>query len=406
MHGTIVEKLLGSPAGSFVYRDVDLLMGHDGTASLIVDRFNKTGFAPWDPEKVLIVCDHFAPPATVERANIQNHLLRFTEQHRLPLEFYTGICHQLLLEHPKVSPGSLVIGADSHTTTAGAVGALATGVGATDFMNTLASGRIWLKIPHTVRVDLKGTLTAHIQGKDVVLHLLGLLGADGALYKCLEFHDLTDNGLPMDSRAAICNMAVDLGAKFGMFVPDEITRDYLEGHGREFRNLKPALDAKYELILRINLDALEPLICTPEGAVVPVATCSDTPVSQVFMGSCTAGRLEDLASIADTLSGKQVHPTTKTIVIPGSRAVFMEAMREGHIQAISEAGAVIGNPSCGPCCNIDKGVAGDADVCLSTSNRNYPGRMGSLQSRTYLASSLTAAATALTGRITDPREVQ
>jgi 3-isopropylmalate/(R)-2-methylmalate dehydratase large subunit len=297
-----------------------------------------------------------------------------------------------------------VIGADSHTTTAGAVGAFATGVGATDFLNVLTTGQIWLRVPKTIKVELVGTLHSFLQGKDIVLALLGQLGSDGANYKSLEFHDMTDDGISMDSRATICNMAVDLGAKFGLFVPDRITRDYIRQRGGEFRELHADADAEYESVQRIDLNRLEPLLSAPGGKVAPVRDFADVQVTQVFMGSCTAGRLEDLEAIAHILEGRKVHDGIKVIVIPGSQSVFGAALDRGYVKAIATAGATWGNASCGPCCNIDKGVVGDHEVSLSTSNRNYPGRMGSLLSKTYLASSLTAAATALNGRITDPRE--
>lgn len=389
---------------SFVSRPVDLLMGHDGTASLVIDKFVRQGGTVWDASKVVIVFDHFAPPATIERANIQNKLIRFAKEHSLPFKLYEGICHQLLLEDARVAPGQLVIGADSHTTTAGAVGAFATGVGATDFLNVLQTGQIWLRVPKTIKVELVGAMPAFLQGKDVVLALLRSLGADGANYRCLEFHDMTDEGISMDNRATICNMAVDLGAKFGLFVPDQITRDYVRQRGGEFLQLQADTNADYESVERIDLSSLEPLLSSPGGKVEAVREHSGVQVTQVFMGSCTAGRLEDLAAIARMLAGRKIYSGIKVIVIPGSQAVFSAALEQGYINAITAAGAVLGNASCGPCCNIDKGVAGDDEVSLSTSNRNYPGRMGSLLSQTYLASSVTAAATALTGRITDPRE--
>ncbi len=405
MNNTLVEDLLGSPSGTIVTRDVDLLMGHDGTASLIVDRFVKDNSSVWDPSKVMLVFDHFSAPASIDRANIQRKLVVFAKDNALPFKMSSGICHQLLMEDDRVSPGKLIIGADSHTTTAGAVGALATGVGATDFYDVLSTGKIWLKVPKTTRVLIKGRVPNYIQGKDIVLELLRRIGPDGANYQCLEFCDQTDNGISIDSRATICNMAVDLGAKFGFFVTDQVTQDYIAERGGEYQTLLPSSRANYENILSIDITNLLPMVSKSATEVLPVNDLIGTKVDQVFLGSCTAGRLEDLAVIARILEGRTVHPHVKTIVIPASKRVLEKALSLGYIDHIVKAGAILANSSCGPCCNIDKGVLGDGEVCISTSNRNYPGRMGSLTSQTLLASTLTAVAASLSGEITDPRNL-
>jgi 3-isopropylmalate/(R)-2-methylmalate dehydratase large subunit len=399
-----VESALRARAGDFVDVPVDLLMGHDGTASLVVDRFRAEKLSIWDASKVLLVFDHFAPPATIERADIQNKLLAFAREYRLPVELFQGICHQLLIEHPKVVPGAVVIGADSHTTTAGCLGALATGVGATDFLNVLSSGRIWLRVPKTIRVVLRGSLPEHIDGKDIALELLRLLGPDGALYKCIEFHDRTTPPLTLDYRATLCNLAVDLGAKFGIFIPDEVTSAALKRNGAETTVLPFDIeDRDCEKLIELDVSRLSPLLLAPDGRVEPVAAHAGRPVTQVFIGSCTAGRLSDLRAAAEIFGRHPGKLQIKCIVIPGSAAVAVEAMAAGYIQTCVRIGAAVGNPSCGPCCNIDKGVVGNNEVCLSTSNRNFRGRMGAASAEVYLVSSRTAAVSAIHGVVTDPQ---
>lgn len=404
---TYVEQLLNSKKGEFIEREVDLLMGHDGTASLIVERFEKEQQNIWNKDKVFIVFDHFAPPATVERAEIQNKLLNFVRKYQIPFALYEGIAHQLLLEHSEVLPGKLIIGADSHTTTSGALGALATGVGATDFYKVLVSGRIWLRVPETIKVEITGDVLPYLQGKDIALEIIRILGSDGAIYKALEFHDLTNNGISIENRSTICNMAVDMGAKFGIFYPDHLTYEYISIKNKKVDNLslnieKPTNDS-YERIITINLDSLSPLSLTPEGEVVKVLELEGKDITQIFIGSCTSGRLEDLSALASILKDHRSHPYVKLIVIPASNTIFKQALDAGFIETCIDGGAVISNSSCGPCCNIDKGLIGEGEICLSTSNRNYAGRMGSLKSSVYLVSGLTAAASCISGKITDPR---
>jgi 3-isopropylmalate/(R)-2-methylmalate dehydratase large subunit len=402
-----VEKILGQGAGAIVEPEIDVLMAHDGTASLIIDAFRQRGARVHAPERVLIVFDHFAPPATVERANIQNKLLRFAEEHRLPYLLYRGICHQLLAEDPRVVPGRVVVGADSHTVTAGALGCFATGVGSTDFLTALTTGRLWFRVPGTIAVRLRGTLPPYIQGKDVILALAQQLGDDGACYKCLEFHDETENGLSMDGRLTLSNMSVDLGAKAGIFVPDAITEAHVRAKGGEWNPVLPDTTASYERTLELDLSRLEPLVALPHGLdrIRPARELHHVKVSQVFIGSCTGGRLEDLARAAQVFERHPIHPPVKTIVIPASNTVAQQAMAKGYVQVCMAAGAAVANSSCGPCAGIDKGIMGEGEACVSTSSRNFQGRMGSLGSDVYLGSALTAAASAARGHITDPREV-
>ncbi|TVM19202.1 3-isopropylmalate dehydratase [Oceanidesulfovibrio indonesiensis] len=397
--------------GEVVEVCVDLCMGHDGTASLVVDEMDASGCEIAAPETLLLVCDHFSPPATQERAAIQKKLIDFAEKRCLPIALNRGICHQLILEDSRCVPGGVVIGADSHTVTGGAVGALATGVGATDFMRVLQTGSIWLRVPEAIRIVFTGRLDWPITGRDLMLEVLRHLGSDGAIYKSLEFFDETEAGISMDQRAALSNMSVETGAKCGIFVPDCTTNAFLRDRdgGYESNGLfeKPGVDA-YENEIRINCDALEPLVAAPAdpGNVHPVVDFAGTKVDQVFIGSCSCGRLEDLAETARLLAGRQVHPRVKVIVIPASQSIFLDAIERGCIAEIIRAGAAVSNPSCGPCCAIDKGALSAGEVCVSTSNRNFPGRMGHPDSHVFLASVPVAVAAALAGEIRDPREVR
>ncbi len=410
---TLVQTIFSNKTGvpvevNAIYDiDVDVLMGHDGTATLGIAQFEKEKATPWNPANVLLVGDHFSPPATIERAEIQNKMIRWAEAHGFPLAIQEGICHQLLLEHPGVLPGGIVIGADSHTVTSGAVGAFATGVGTTDFLQVLRTGKIWLKVPPAFKFVFKGTMPDHLLGKDLALEILRLLGNDGAIYKSLEFFDETENGISMAGRATLSNMSVEAGAKCGIFCPDAAAYDYVEAKlGKPVERVDYTGVGGYEKEFVINCHSLKPLVAAPHdpGNVKTVKEVEGTAVTQVFIGSCTAGRLEDLQVTARVFAGKKIAPYVKVIVIPGSQKVFLEAMEKGYISTIAGAGALIGNPSCGPCCNIDKGLIGEGEVCLSTSNRNFRGRMGSLDSEVYLASTLTAAVSALTGKITDPTD--
>ena len=407
MGHALVEKILGQEAGTTVEPEIDLLMGHDATTALVIDSFDQRGLRVYDPSRVLIVFDHFAPPPSVEWANILNKTLGFVRKHELPHLLFKGICHQLLAEHPKVLPGKIVIGADSHTVTAGALGCFATGVGSTDFLSALTKGRLWLRVPTTIRVLLRGRMPAYIQGKDVILALLARLGDDGACYRCLEFHDETENGISMDNRLSISNMSVELGAKAAIFVPDAITKRYVLEKGGNWEPVLSDNTARYEATVLLDIGSLEPLVALPHGftRIVPVKEVGAVRVSQVFIGSCTGGRPEDLAAAATIFRGNQVAPFVRAIVIPSSVQILQQAMTAGDIQTCIAAGATVSNPSCGPCGAIDKGILGEDDVCISTSSRNFQGRMGALGAAVYLSSTLTAATSALRGLITDPREV-
>jgi 3-isopropylmalate/(R)-2-methylmalate dehydratase large subunit len=383
---------------------IDALLGHDATTALLIDEFERRRLRIWDRSRVLLTNDHFSPPSSIERADISNKFLRFARAQQIPnLQLDRGICHQLLVESPLCQPGSMIVGADSHTIMGGGLGACATGMGSTDILFALATGTTWLRRPPSIRVRFVGSLPVACSGRDVVLELLRLLGEAGAQYRALEFHDDAEPRLSQDDRFAIANMAVELGAKFGVFRPDEITLAYCTARdGAPPRELVlPDRDARYERALELNLSELGPLIAKPwsPANVIALKDAEPTPISVAFLGSCSSGRLSDLRDAADELAGRRVHPEVRLIVIPASVSIFKQALRAGYVETLTEAGAIFNHASCGPCGGIDKGVLGAEDVCISTSNRNFRGRMGHVQSRTYLASARTVARAALRGAI-------
>ncbi|MCG8920389.1 aconitase/3-isopropylmalate dehydratase large subunit family protein [Actinokineospora sp. PR83] len=389
---------------------VDAVLGHDATTALLIDDFERRGLSIWDKSKVLLTNDHFAPPATAERADISNRFLGWARGLDMPnLMLDKGICHQLLVEHRLCQPGGLIVGADSHTIMAGAVNTCATGMGATDILFTLATGTTWLRLPPTIAVRFTGALPPQSGGRDIVLELLRVLGEGGAQYRSLEFHDETSTRLPQDDRFAISNMAVEIGAKFGVFAADEVTETYCRDRDGLAASepllgtpVRPDADAGYERVIELDLTDLTARVAKPwsPGNVVPVAELEPTEITSAFLGSCASGRLADIRDAAEEVAGKQVHPNVRFVVIPASVEVFKQALRAGYVEVLTEAGAQFNHSSCGACGGIDKGVLGAADVCVSSSNRNFRGRMGHWDSRTYLASPRTVARAALRGAIT------
>jgi 3-isopropylmalate/(R)-2-methylmalate dehydratase large subunit len=392
------------PGSAYRRVRIDALLGHDATTALLIDEFERRGLTIWDRDRVILTNDHFSPPATIERADISNKFLRFARSKQIKhLMLDKGICHQLLVESPLCQPGSLIVGADSHTIMGGGVGACATGMGSTDILFALATGTTWLRRPSTIRVRLLGALPATCSGRDIVLALLRELGEAGAQYRSIELHDCTDARLSQDDRFSVSNMAVELGAKFGVFVPDEVTVAYCMARDgvAPTELVVPDADAPYERTVDLDLSMLEPLIAKPwsPGNVVALRRVEVVPISVAFLGSCSSGRLTDLRDAADELRGRKVHPEVRFIVIPASVGVFQRAIREGYVEILTEAGAIFNHSSCGPCGGIDKGVLGADDVCISTSNRNFRGRMGHWESRTFLASARTVARAAIRGEI-------
>jgi 3-isopropylmalate/(R)-2-methylmalate dehydratase large subunit len=412
MSGTLSDIVIDAHAldvdgdAEYVRVKLDAVLGHDATIALLVEEFRRRKLQIWDRERVLFVNDHFSPAASIERANISRMFIGFARDAGVKhLAIDKGICHQLLVEHALCAPGALIVGADSHTIMGGALGACCTGMGTTDILYALATGTTWLRRPPTIKVVLTGHMPAACSGRDVILALLGRFGEEGAQYRSLELHDLCSTRIIQDDRFAIANMLVECGAKFGLFVPDEITRDYCElRDGHPPANMpQPAKDAVYEDVFRLDLSQLRPLVAKPYSPanVARVHDVEGTKISHAFLGSCSSGRLEDIRVAAEVLQGRQVHPEVRFVVIPASMGVFKAALRAGYVETLTEAGAVFNQTSCGPCGGIDKGLLGADDVCISTSSRNFRGRMGDPRSQTYLASARTVAHAALSGALVD-----
>jgi len=415
---TIVEKILAAHAGKdsvktgeFVNVKVDLVMAHDLTAGIAIQQFKKTGFDKvFDPRKVVLVMDHYVPNKDVLCAE-QNVLLRdFAREQDLVFfgEGKGGIEHVILPEKGMVLPGEVVVGADSHTCTYGALGAFSTGMGSTDIAVAMATGEIWMKVPPTIKFVYKGKLGKWLGGKDLILYTIGQIGVDGALYSAMEFRGEAIEGLSMDGRLTMANMAIEAGGKAGIFPVDEKTRAYLNGRSdRSYKAYEPEEDDEYSQIIEYDVTGLEPQVSLPHSPenARPVSEVADIEVDQSVIGSCTNGRLEDLRVAASLLKDKTVHPRVRCIVIPGSQKVYLDAMHEGLIDIFVEAGAAVSTPTCGPCVGGYMGVLAAGERCISTTNRNFIGRMGSPKSEVYLSSPAVAAASALTGRITDPKEV-
>jgi 3-isopropylmalate/(R)-2-methylmalate dehydratase large subunit len=322
-----------------------------------------------------------------------------------------GICHQVMPEKGHVLPGTLIVGADSHTCTYGALGAFATGIGSTEAAAVFATGKIWLRVPEAIRINVKGHFQEYVTPKDLILSIIGRVRAGGAIYKSVEFAGPAIRGMSMAGRMTLCNMTVEMGAKNGIVEPDEITRKFLEGRTDKplvsFESLKSDADASYAKAMELDVTGLEPQVACPSSVdnVKPVSELGNVPIEQAFVGSCTNGRIEDLRLAAQILKGKRVKNDVRTIVIPASQEVYMQALREGLIEIFTDAGAIVCGSACGPCLGGHIGLLASGEVCVSTSNRNFIGRMGSTEASVYLASPATVATSAITGRITDPREM-
>jgi methanogen homoaconitase large subunit len=404
MVSTLSERILEGPAGSFVDRMVDRAYVHDGTGVLTLEAWREMGEkGPADPERLSIIFDHITPANTSVTANLQAELRQFARTHGIPFsDVGGGIAHQVMSEG-RVLPGELVVGADSHTCTLGAFGAFATGVGATDMAAIWTSGMIWLKIPSTIAIQISGKLSGAAEAKDAALSYVARLGMDGGTYQALEFVGEGVEGLSMSDRLTFSNLAVESGAKAGLFYADETTLRYLREFGKEAM-AQESQDCSYEQEIDLDLGAIEPVLAVPPrvDTLKPVSALAGTPVQQVFVGTCTNGRYQDLERFARVVRGKQV--VIRTLVIPASRRVLIEATRTGVLADLIEAGCTVGIPGCGPCLGAHMGVLGEGEICLSTANRNFTNRMG-VGASIYLCSVATAAASALTGTITAPEEL-
>jgi len=413
---TLAEKIIAAhaglesvTAGQIVVALVDVAIAQDGTGPLAVQQLRDLGRVRVKVPTAVFFLDHAAPSPRAELANA-HHLIRcFCDETGATLsDVEMGICHQRVAES-YAKPGDVVIGADSHTCTAGALGAFGTGMGSTDVAIGMATGQTWLRVPETMRVEVGGHLADGVTAKDLILTLIGRLGADGATYKALEFGGPAIDGLPMHERLTLSNMAVEAGAKAGLVASDATTKSFLASLGREadWRPVEPDPGATYEREIRLLADELVPVVAAPHTVdhVHPAAELAGTKVHQVLIGTCTNGRLEDLRAAARLLRGRRRAPGTRLIVTPASRAVWRAAADEGLLQAFVDAGAVVTNPGCGACVGVHEGVLADGEACVSTANRNFKGRMGNPAAFIYLASPLTAAAAAVAGEIVDPREL-
>lgn len=417
MGKTISEKIISEhadrqlKAGDISVVDVDVVMSQDGTGPLAVSQLRKMGFESVKyPEKSIFFIDHAAPSPRKELSNSHAVLRDFAAVSGAILsDVGKGVCHQILIEDYSC-PGDIVIGGDSHTCTSGALGAFATGMGSTDIAVGYALAKTWLRVPETIKVNFNGRLNDGVCAKDLIIYLIGKITSDGATYKAIEFSGEVSRKMDMDGRFTISNMAVEAGAKTGLFEPDDITKKYLESRGREdcFRKIYADETAVYEQIIDIDCSVISPMVSQPHTVdnVLPVRDLEKVKVDQVFIGTCTNGRLSDLKIAADILKGKNIADGVRLLIIPASRDIYLEAIREGIIETLIESGAAIQNPGCGPCVGVHQGILADGEVCLSTQNRNFKGRMGNTDAYIYLSSPSTAAWSAIKGYIASPGEVK
>lgn len=416
MGKTIAEKVISEHSGKDVHAgdyavvSLDLVYMPDSSAPLTIDVLRKFGMArAHQPKRTVFILDHGAPAPRMEIANWHRKIREFAQQVGANIhDVGDGILHQVAVEH-YIQPNWIIAGGDSHTCMGGALGALATGMGSTDMGAAIALGKTWLRVPETVKVQVEGEMPQGVYPKDLILHIIGRLTADGATYCSIEFCGSTVEAMDMEGRLTLCNMAVEAGAKFGIVATDGKTREFLRAHGREdaYREVYPDPEAMYREVIMIDATRLTPVVSLPHAVdnIKPIEEVEGTPIDQVFIGSCTNGRVGDLRLAASILAGKKRHPGTRLLVIPASRKVYLECLKEGIIQVLVEAGAAVDSPGCGPCVGIHLGVPGDHERCLSTTNRNFHGRMGNPSSFVYLASPATAAATALNGKIASPRSI-
>lgn len=416
---TLAERIIAAHTGQrevhpgqFVYADVDFCLGNDITAPIAIKEFEEAGLEKvFDRNRIALVPDHFTPSKDIASAQQVKILRNFARRHQLEYFFEIGsmgIEHALLPEMGLVLPGDLIIGADSHTCTYGALGAFAVGVGSTDLSACFATGKVWLRVPETVKFVFNGRLPKWSSGKDLILFVIGDIGVDGALYKVMEFTGPAITALPMDDRFAICNMAVEAGAKAGIIPPDKVAEKYVSGRARRSYVLYSSNGtASYCQIKEYDANEITPQVALPSlpSNVQAVETLTNINIDQVVIGSCTNGRITDLRVAAKLLKGKKVHPYVRLIVIPATQATYLKALEEGLIEIFLRAGASVSTPTCGPCLGGHMGILAEGERCLATTNRNFPGRMGHPNSEVYLSSPAVAAASAITGRITHPEEV-
>jgi homoaconitate hydratase family protein len=413
---TFAQKILAEKAGldrvdvgQIVEIEPDVCMSHDNTAA-IAKTFAKIGVAKVkDPDKFVIVLDHTVPASEEKYAQNHKEIREFVAAQRIT-RFYDagiGICHQVLPEKGFALPGRLILGSDSHTTTYGALGAFSAGIGRSEMAVLYATSRIWLKTPASFRMAVHGRLADPVTAKDLILRIIGSIGADGALYKSVEYTGDAIEAMSLASRMVLCNMAIEMGAKNGYCAPDDKTYAFLEDRAEtEYTPVFPDADAEYERVLEFDASSLEPQVAVPHAVdnVCGVKDVAGTPIHQGLLGTCTNGRMEDLRLAAKILYGRKIADGVRLLVLPASQEILIDALREGVIDVFVKAGALLLNPGCGPCLGAHQGVLAPGETCISTANRNFKGRMGSAEAETYLASPATVAASVVTGVITDPRE--
>ena len=415
---TIAEKIISEHAGKkskalragdIVIAKVDVCLGQDGTSPLAIRQFRELGMKKLaHPEKIVLFIDHAAPSPRIELSNDHRLMRSFCKEMNCNLsDVGEGVCHQIINEK-YINPGDILVGADSHTCTGGALCAFATGMGSTDVAVAMALGKTWLRVPETFKIVVNGKLGKGVYAKDLMLHIIGRIGADGATYKALEFSGSTIEKFSMSERFTLCNMAVEAGAKTGLIASDDVTKRFLEkeGRGDKFRAIKADSDAEYEKTIEINADEIKPTVSFPHTVdnTKTIDEIKDIRIDQVFIGTCTNGRFDDLQIAAGILKGKKINPDVRLLIVPASKEVYIEAMKKGILGILAEAGAAIMAPGCGPCVGVHEGILSDGERCLSTANRNFKGRMGNPNSEIYLGSPALAAATALEGKIADPRK--
>ncbi|MGI6065238.1 MAG: 3-isopropylmalate dehydratase large subunit [Bacillota bacterium] len=421
MKMTITEKILAAHAqvervvpGQLINAQVDVVLGNDVTAPVAIREFNGLGAQKvFDREKVVLVPDHFTPNKDIKSAEQVKVIKEFAKEHSITNYFEVGrmgIEHCLLPEAGLVLPGDVVIGADSHTCTYGALGAFATGVGSTDMAAGMATGEAWFKVPPTIKFVFRGTdFNPWVSGKDLILYAIGQIGVDGALYHAMEFTGEGINALSMDSRFSMCNMAIEAGGKNGIIAPDDKTLAYVKERAkREFKVYQSDPGAEYARVIEYNVSDIEPQVAFPHlpENTRNVSDAGDICINQVVIGSCTNGRMEDLRIAASILEGKKVHPDVRCIVIPGTQKIYLQAVKEGLVEIFINANAVVSTPTCGPCLGGHMGILAKGERALSTTNRNFVGRMGHPESEVYLSNPAVAAASAVLGRIGHPQEVK
>ena len=415
---TITEKILAKHCGKdkvipgdLINADIDLILCHDITTTPAIDMLEKKGMdRVFDPDKIVVTPDHFVPNKDIQSAEMVKRIREWAKKHKIK-NFYDigrhGVCHALLPEQGFVKPGMTIVCGDSHTCTHGALGAFSTGIGSTDLAAALATGKLWFKVPETMLFRVNGKLPKGVYSKDVILHIIARIGVDGALYKAMEFQGNAIDEMSAEARMTVCNMAIEAGAKSGIIVPDKKTIDYVTQRTDEkFEILSSDDDAHYSDVIEIDVSKLEPIVAFPHlpSNGKPISQIKEIKIDQAYLGSCTNGRIEDLRIVAKIMKGKSVAKGARMIVVPATTDIWKQANKEGLLDIFMEAGATVSTPTCGACLGGHMGIIASGEKCISTTNRNFTGRMGSPKSEVYLASPATVAASAIKGEIADPRE--